>query len=381
MSSGVRFAPAAGVTRSWIDANGNFVPDCDLLNPVAQDLRASGGDLCGPVSDQKFGTNALVNDFDPSILNGWGVRPSDWDLEVAIQQQILSRASIEFSYVHRWFDNFFVVDNRALGPAGLTRYSITAPPDPRLPGGGGYVVADLYDVVPDKMGQVANLVTNAAQFGRWSQYFNGVNFNVHVRARRGLTMIAGVSAGQTVADNCDVRAHLPELSTSVTGTSTFGAGLLNSSVTSVSPYCHVSTGFLPQFRGLLSYIVPRIDLHVSSTFQSKAGAMLVANYAVPNADVVPSLGRSLSGNAPNVTVNLIPPGSMYGDRINQLDVRIAKPLKLGRTQTLVAVEAYNLLNSSAVLLYNSTFVPGGTWPTPNMILTPRLIKLTAELTF
>ena len=34
----------AGVTRAWTDANRNFVPDCDLLNPAAQDLRASGGD-------------------------------------------------------------------------------------------------------------------------------------------------------------------------------------------------------------------------------------------------------------------------------------------------------------------------------------------------
>ena len=29
------------VTRTWTDANGNFVPDCDLLDPVAQDLRAA----------------------------------------------------------------------------------------------------------------------------------------------------------------------------------------------------------------------------------------------------------------------------------------------------------------------------------------------------
>ena len=44
----------AGVTRAWSDANGNFVPDCDLLNPGAQDLRASGGDLCGVVSNTKL---------------------------------------------------------------------------------------------------------------------------------------------------------------------------------------------------------------------------------------------------------------------------------------------------------------------------------------
>jgi len=371
----------AGVTRSWIDANGNFVADCNLLDPIAQDRRASGGDFCGAVTDRRFGTNALVNDFAPSILGGWGVRPSDWDLELSVQQQVFSYASIEFSYVHRWFNGFLVVDNLALSPGDLTPYSITAPADPRLPGGGGYVVSGLYDVVPEKVGQVANMVTGSARFGTWSQYFNGVNLNAQVRARRGLTVVAGVTAGQTVADNCDVRAHMPELSTAATGTSTFGAGLLNSSVTSVSPYCHVASGFLPQIRGVISYAIPRIDLQLSSTVQSKAGPMLIANYAVPDAAIVPSLGRSLSGNAANVTVNLIAPGTLYGGRINQVDVRIAKAVKRGRTQTLVAVEAYNALNSSAALTYNTTFVPAAVWPQPNTILTPRLLKVTAEVTF
>ena len=371
----------AGVMRSWIDANGDFVPDCNLLNPGLQDLRAAGGDMCGAVSDRKFGTNTLVNDFAPDILNGWSVRPSDWDFEFAIQQQVLSRASIEFSYVHRWYNGFFVVDNLVLGASDLTPYSVVAPVDPRLPGGGSYAVGPLYDVVPGKTGQVANLVTDSAQYGQWSQYFNGVNVNFQVRARRGLTIVAGASTGQTVADNCDVRAHLPELSTAVTGTSTFGAGLMNSAVTTVSPYCHVATGFLPQFRGVATYVVPRLDVQLASTFQSKTGPMLIANYAVPDSAVVASLGRSLSGNAQNATVNLVAPGTLYGDRINQVDVRLAKALTIGRTQTLVALEAYNVLNSSAVLTYNSTFVPGGTWPQPNSILTARLLKLTAEITF
>ena len=38
-----------GVQRTWTDANGNFQPDCDLQNPLAQDLRPGGGDFCGPV--------------------------------------------------------------------------------------------------------------------------------------------------------------------------------------------------------------------------------------------------------------------------------------------------------------------------------------------
>ena len=34
-------------TRSWVDGNRNFTPDCDLNNRAAQDNRPSGGDLCG----------------------------------------------------------------------------------------------------------------------------------------------------------------------------------------------------------------------------------------------------------------------------------------------------------------------------------------------
>jgi hypothetical protein len=165
------------------------------------------------------------------------------------------------------------------------------------------------------------------------------------------------------------------------GTSAFGAGLLGSAVTPVSPYCHVAFGILTQLRGLSSYLVPKVDVQLSATFQSKPGAMLAANYAAPNSDVAPSLGRNLSGNAANVTVNLVPPGTMYGDRINQLDFRVAKILRFGRSRSMVALDLYNALNSSAVLTYNNAFVPGGTWLQPLTILTPRFLKVTAELNF
>ena len=47
---------ATRADRSWTDANRNFTPDCDLLNPNAQDLRLSGGDSCGRVANTNFGT-------------------------------------------------------------------------------------------------------------------------------------------------------------------------------------------------------------------------------------------------------------------------------------------------------------------------------------
>jgi len=369
----------AGVTRAWTDANHDWVPDCDLLNPAAQDRRAVGGDLCGVMSNTNFGENILTNNFDPSILDGWGVRPSDWNLGVSIQQQIGARASVDVTYIRRMYRGYSVADNLALQPSDLTPFSIAAPLDPRLPDGGGYVVSGLYDVVPEKAGQVNNLVADSGRYGEWYQYFNGVDITIHARIGRDLTLIGGTSTGQTVADNCDVRARVPELATTTTGTSAFGAGLMTSAVTTASPYCHVAYGVLTQVRGLASYVIPKIDVQVAATFQSKPGALLAANYAVPNALVVPSLGRNLSGNAPNVTVNLIAPGTMYGDRINELDFSVAKAIKYGRSRTRIALEAYNLLNSSAVLTYNNTFVPSGTWLQPLTLLTPRFFKISAEI--
>ena len=275
------------------------------------------------VSNTSFGQNVLTNNFDPGVLNGWGVRPSDWTLDVSIQRQILPRASVTLAYSRRWFHGFTVADNLALQPSDLTPFSVVAPVDPRLPGGGGYVVSGLYDVAPDKAGQVSNLIADSSKYGRWYQYFNGLDATLNLRAG-GFTFTGGTSTGQTVADNCEVRARLPELATTTAGASPLGPGLGSSIVSPVSPYCHVAFGIQTQFRGLASYELPGIGAQLSATLQSKPGAMLAANYAVPNAAVASSLGRNLSGNAPNVTVNLVAPGTRYGDRINELDVRVGQ---------------------------------------------------------
>jgi hypothetical protein len=361
------------VTRSWTDSNENFQPDCDLLSPLASNFTATGGDICGPMSNSRFGQNVFTNTLDPELLNGWGVRPSDWSVTVAVQQQLLPRVSVEVAYSRRTFSGFTVSDNLLVDASEYTRYQITAPSDPRLPNGGGHVIGDLFDVVPGKVGQISNRVTDSRNFGDWTQAFNGVDVTLNVRTNAGLTFQGGTSSGKTVADNCAVRAVLPELNAGL------GAGLAGSTVSTSSPYCRVDYGMLTQFRGLAAYTIPKIDVQVSGVMQSKKGPILAANYAVPTADAALSLGRPLSGGAQNVTVNLIEPGTMYGNRINQLDFRVAKLLRFGTTRTMLGVDLYNALNSGAILTYNNTF--GRTWLQPNSILTGRMARLSAEFTF
>jgi hypothetical protein len=371
------FGPA-GVTRAWTDANNNFEPDCNLQNPGTQDLRASGGDFCGAISNSAFGTTALTNNYDPALLTGWGVRASDWTMGASIQQQILPRASIEVAYTRRWFNGFTVTDNQAASASQYTQYSIEAPSDPRLPGGGGYVVSGLYDVDPSLFGRVSNRITKADNYGEWTNFFNGIDVTLNVRTRAGWTFQGGTSTGQTSANNCAVRANLPELSVNVAQGL---PGLTTSPVNTTNPYCDVRYGWLTQLRALSSYTIPKVDVQFSGIFQSKPGPILAANYAVPSSIVAAALGRTPAGNPANVTINILAPGERYGDRVNQLDFRAAKILRFGRTRTMVGVDLYNALNSSAVLTYNNAFVPGGTWLQPQTVLTARVVKFTAEITF
>ena len=59
----------------------------------------------------------------------------------------------------------------------------------------------------------------------------------------------------------------------------------------------------------------------------------------------------------------------------------AKVLRFGGTRATVGMDIYNMLNRDAVLTYNNTFVPNGTWLQPLSVLTGRMARFSAEFTF
>jgi hypothetical protein len=368
---------ATNVFRTWNDDNGNFNPDCDLRNAGTQGTQATGDgiDFCGPISNVNFGTATFSNTIDPGILKGWGVRPSDWNWGVSVQHEVLPRTSVEVGFFHREFYGFQVTDNLAVAPGDFSQFSITAPQDSRLPNGGGYQVGTLYDLnVPSLFGVTNNYVTYADRYGDAYQTYNGIDVTVSGRPRNGLTFQGGFSGGYSTSDNCEVRAKVPEIA------------LLN-------PYCHIETSFLPQYKGIATYILPKIDVSLSATFTSKpgiqvsgfgtpvAGGAFAANYTVSNAVVSQTLGRPLSGSAPNITVNLIEPHSVLGERVNELNLRVGKILRFGNSRANVGVDIYNLLNAATPLSYNQAFIPQGAWLTPTSVLSARFAKLSMQLDF
>jgi len=362
-------------TRSWTDANGNFRADCDLLNAATQDLRASGGDLCGANTNANFGTEVFESSLDPALLSGWGVRSGDWQWGASVQQEVLPRVAVEVGYQRRWLVNFTITDNLTRSPDDHTQFGINIPVDPRLPDGGGGVLQGLYNVTPTAATRLNdNFQTLSDNYGNRAQIANSVYLNVTARPRFGLVLQGGFNTAKTDNDYCDVRATVPEYTV-------LGAQ------SPTNPWCDTSTGWVTRLTGLGTYTIPKIAVLVAGTFRSDQGGDLAANWAAPNSATV-GLNRPFAGVAgTTVTVNLIEPGTLYGDRVNQFDMRFAKVLRFGRSRTNVGFDIYNIMNSSPVLTYNQTFVlpsatsPNGSWLTPTSVLQPRFVKFSAQIDF
>jgi Carboxypeptidase regulatory-like domain len=358
-------------TRSWDDRaglgiNGDYIPQCDLLN-----LQANGE--CGIASDLNFGGTRPARADDPATYQGWGSRAYNWEFSTGVQQQIVPRVAVEVAYFRRIYGNFTVLDNRATTAADYTLYSITAPLDPRLPGGGGYTVDGLYDLDPasGKVGKVDNISTFASNFGKWTEHWNGVDVTINARPRDGVVLQGGMSTGRTATDACEVRAKVPELIVQPPGFQfqTFSPN---------NPYCNVVTNFLTQVKLLGTYSIPRVDVLVGATFQSVPGPVIASQYIVSSAEAAKTLGRPLSGNAPSVTVNLIEPGTSYVPRANLLDLRLGKIFRFGQRRVNVNFDIHNALNRSAVLQQNDFL---SSWQTPQTIMDGRLFKLSANIDF
>ncbi len=362
------------VARTWADSNGNFVVDCDILNPALQTI--AGGDTCGAITGNslnfgKVGSNlAQVN---PALLHGWGVRRHDGQWGVNVQQELRPRVSLDVGYNRRWFGGFTVTDNLVRDPSQYDKWVITAPKDPRLPGGGGYPIT-LYTATAAASALAAqNYVTFETDYGpERINYWHGVDVTLNARLRQGLTLQFGTSTGRTILDTCAtvVKIDSPD-----------------------PRNCRSEDPFETTLRGLASYTIPKIGVLVAATMRSQpplrlSGLVGGANWNVPNTVVQSILGRlPPNGLATgNTTVALIDNDTrMYAEnRRTQVDMRFAKIVRAGRTRTDIGADLGNLLNTNYATVYESQFdyaTNGGTWLNPTSIVGPRFVRLNVTVNF
>jgi hypothetical protein len=359
-------------SRSWQDGNRNFVIDCDILNPVAQTTPT--GDTCGALTGNalnfgKAGSN--LTQVNPEILRGWGVRRYDWQWGVSLQQELVPRVSLDVEYNRRSFGNYTVTDNRVRVPSDNEEWTIVAPRDDRLPGGGGYPIT-LYTPTAAAAALAAqNYVTFETDFGpARTDYWHGVDLTLRARIGRSLTVQGGTSTGRKIVDTCATVVNID---------------------TPDRRNCRDEEPYQTTLRGLASYTVPKLDVLVSGTVRAQPPARIAgANWNVPNTVVQSLLGHLPPGALAtgNTTVQLLDDGEhrLYADnRRTQVDMRVAKILRFGRTRTDIGVDLYNLLNSNYALAYETTYSytqpDGGTWLNPTSILSPRFARFNITVSY
>ncbi len=378
-------------SRTWVDNNLNFIPDCDLTNPLAQGPTLTGAqnqvDTCNaPIGanlnfyDQTLRPNLAVQD---DARYGWGKRPYSWEFSVSAQHELNPTLSVYGGTFWRWFGNFLVTDNTSATVSDYTPYSITESLIPPAPAStGGQTLPS--DILTTGFFNVnANVATNNQQ-GLSKTMFPGSNvydhwfgFDVGLNARlpRGIILQGGLSTGHQTTDFCDVQD--PEKA----GNNALVEMLGNSSLAS----CHMDQNWLPQVKFLGSYTVPKIEVQVGASFQSIPGVEYAASYAAPNTDLARpvadgGLGRLPTGGNANQTtsVNLVKPGTLYGPRFNQIDVRLGKILRVGRTRSVVSLDIFNVLNSDTVSNASATYA---NWLAPAAVVAPRLLKVSVTYDF
>ena len=346
--------------RSWNDANGDYVPDCDLGN------FAANGE-CGQIANSNFGkSNPNAIQWDPELLNGAnGRRDYNWDMSLELQQELSDGFSMTAGfyqntggyYEQRW-SKTRVTDNLAVTPDDYDPFCIMAPMDSRLPNSvAGQQLCGFYDIKPEKFGQVDDYRTLREPYGddkRLNQFL-GVTFDA--RLQNGIRFGGGFDTGRSLEDRCFVVDSPQELL-----------------------HCRVVTPWSAQTQLKLNGVIPLpYDVNFSATYQNLSGEAVLGNYSASNAEVRASLGRDLAGGARAVTVPLFGPDTLFLDRIDRLDIRVSKIIRTGRYRIQINLDAYNALNASHIRsvaqFYGSRFLE------PNTIMDARLVEIGGQISF
>ena len=403
----IRVSPANPVNqfslttnRTWNDTllgagdrrSGNFVPDCELLNPVAN------GE-CGAWSDQNFGRQRQSTHNASDSLQGFNKQFFNWQASVALQHQLRQGLALNAGWFRTWYGGYLVMNNEAVPASGYDSYCVTAPKDSRLPGGGGNQICGLYDIKPAFFGRVDNLVTQSSNFGHGqTQVYNGADLTLSGRFGQGGQFSGGLSVGRTATDNCYVNGNASLTALGPTGapTTTPASVFLNvpalpatSTAPRTSEFCKVTTPWLSgtQLKFLAVYPLPW-GLETSAIFQNSPGVPITASYVITNAQVREQLGRNLAAcpsqatatcNA-TVRTELIPANTMFEPRLTQVDMRVSRLFRLpGTTRVRGSLDIYNIFNASSVLAMTPTYGPA--WLNAAQVLSARLLRVSAQLDF
>jgi hypothetical protein len=353
--------------RSWNDGYtgcvttgcivGDSIPQGDPLNPLPN------GELLTPNTNPAFGTPEIVRFYDPDWAFGMGNRASNWEYTGGIQHELMSGVSLDVGYFHREWINFEIVDDRALASDAFDEFQVQVPTDSRLPNSGQMIT--LLDQNPSSIAIKNELTTSANNFGGRSESWDGVDVTIDARLSNVLLQ-GGMATGRRATDQCAVKAAVPEAPLAVRQGETIPLEM-----------CNNNEAWLTQVKLLGSYTFP-YDIQFAATLQNQPGPERMANVNYSAGTIAAALGRPATGGAQ--TINVISPGTVFGDRFTAFDVRFTKIFSIANGSRFRAMfDIFNVFNANSTAFEEPAF--GGSWLNPQVIMPGRLAKVAFQLDF
>jgi hypothetical protein len=349
--------------RSWADANGNRRPDCDLSSTTAN------GE-CGAWLTPTFGSAQAATTFDPEMLDGWFKRPYSSQGSLQLQQQLMNNVALNVGYFRTWFGQQRFTVNRAVATVGVDEYCYTTPSDSRLGDYSGRQICGLYDA--KRVAAPDNFATLMENYGDYSEVSDFVDIGIQARFGKGGLIQGGMSTGRTVIDQCDlVKSLAVPLNVPTYNLQPTGQGSRTN-----ADFCRTVNPWMgqTQFKAAVNYPIA-YGIRVSGTLQNLPGLPV---YGIVNiTGAATNLGRALTTGSTNVMIKK--PYEEFLDRLNQVDVRLSKSIRLAGLKVEGQFDVYNALNANTILQINPNY--GASWRRPLAILGARLLKFGAQIDF
>ena len=356
--------------RSWNDglfgcnADGNCIvgdgiPQGDPTNP------APNGEI-GIATNTAWGLPQQVRFYDEDWAFGWGNRAANWETTVSVQQELVPGVSLDIGYFHRSWTNFSVLDDQALGADAFDTFQVMVPIDSRLPNSGEMIT--LQDQNPGSIAVANELRTGAGNFGGDAESWDGIDITIDGRVDKFLIQ-GGYSTGRGKFDSCALNAAVPEQQADPRGARRDDLPL---------NFCSITEDWLQQLKLIGSYTLP-YDIQIAATYSNAPGPERRADVSFSEATIAAALGRpSTTGSQ---LINVIQPGSEYGDRFNQVDLRFTKILTLGSSGARLRAmfDIFNVFNNNTTGFEEPAF--GDNWLNAQVLVPGRLGKVAFQLDF
>ena len=180
-------------------------------NPL---INEPNGELLSPNPTPFFGSPIPTTFFADDWRNGWGNRPSNWEITASIQQELAPGLSLDVGYFRRSWIHFFVEDDqdaRCGRLRGVQRGHSAGTPGPE-PGPAGSR-SSLYDQRPGHHWAKPDTLFTVGGATSAARPRTGTGFDITIDGRlENLLIQGGVSTGAASTNNCDILVTaLPEI--------------------------------------------------------------------------------------------------------------------------------------------------------------------------